>query len=101
MDTIFSGIKEMGSSFGEVDRAVEVHAAEGTQVLDILKVVQQTSKEVQDGSSRIHEKGTFIYKEMNTLESISTELTKEVHEMRSAEEHVEKFLEKAKEIVSM
>jgi methyl-accepting chemotaxis protein len=100
MDTIFSGIKDMGSSFGEVDRAVEVHAAEGTQVLNILKLVQQTSKEVKDGSSLIHEKGTFIYKEMNELETISKELTNEVREMRSSEEHVEQFLKKAKEIVA-
>jgi len=100
MDSIFSGIMGMDSSFGEVDKAVEDHAAEGAQVLNILKLVQQTSKEVQEGSGKIHEKGTSIYQDMNTLEIISTELTKEVNEMKTSEEHAEQFLEKAKEIVS-
>jgi len=101
MDTIFSGIKDMESSFGEVNSAVEAHAGDGTQVLNILKVVQDTSKEVQKGSSLLHEKGEFIYKEMNILETMSAELTKEVNQMKVSEENVEVFLEKAKEIASL
>ena len=100
MDTIFSGIKDMGSSFSEVGKAVEANVAEGAQVLRNLKLVQQTSKEVQEGSDQIHEKGTFIHKQMNDLETISTELRKEVRDMRVSEGHVVQFLEKAKEMVS-
>ncbi|MCL2231739.1 MAG: methyl-accepting chemotaxis protein [Treponema sp.] len=100
MNTIFTGIKDMGSSFGEVDKAVEVHAAEGAEVLDILKVVRQTSKEVQDGSGKIYEQGTSIDKEMNSLERISAALKETVHEMRAAEENVKQFLEKARGIIS-
>ena len=99
MTTIFSGIKDMGLSFGEVDKAVEVYAAEGAEVLDILKVVRQTSKEVQDGSGKIYEQGTFIDKEMNSLEGISKALKETVHEMRAAEKNVKQFLEKARGIV--
>ena len=101
METIFSGVKDMSVSFSEVDRAVEVHAAEGTQVMNILETVRQTSKEVQEGSGVIHEKGTFIFKEMSALETISSEITKEVDEMRASEEHAAEFLEKAREIVSL
>jgi len=101
IETIFSGIKDMRTSFGEVDKAVEVHAAEGTQVMDILDVVRRASKEVQEGSGVIHEKGTVIYKEMTTLETIAAEITKKVNEMRVSEKHVEQFLEKAKEIVTL
>ncbi|MCL2800654.1 MAG: methyl-accepting chemotaxis protein [Treponema sp.] len=100
MDEIFSGIKEMGASFGEVSKAVEAHAADGTQVLDILEVVQKTSKEVQEGTGMIHQRGEFIYKEMNTLEGLTAELTEEVKEMKTAEESAMDFLEKAREIVS-
>jgi methyl-accepting chemotaxis protein len=97
MTDIFSGIKDMGSSFGEMDKAVEVNAAEGVGVLDVLKVVRQTSKEVQEGSEQIHEQGTFIDKEMNALESISMALKDTVQEMRAAEKNVKHFLEKARE----
>jgi methyl-accepting chemotaxis protein len=100
MDTIFSGIKNMSSSFGEVTSAVDEHADDGNRVLDILKIVQDTSKEVQKGSSLIHDQGTFINKEMKALESVSSELSKEVNEMRTSEETVLEFLKKAKEIVS-
>ena len=100
MDKIFSGIKQIGISFGEVNKAVEEHADDGGKVLKDLELVQTTSKEVQDGSGLIHDKGEFIYKEMSTLETISSELTKEVNEMRASEEHVVVFLEKAKDIVS-
>ena len=101
MDTIFLGIKNMGSSFGEVNKAVDIHAAEGTQVLDVLKIVRQTSKDVQDGTSLIHEQGTVIDKEVNALETISEELTKTVHEMRASEKNVKLFLEKAKDMASL
>lgn len=101
MEEIFSGVKDMSASFTEVDKAVEVHAAEGSQVVNILETVRRTSKEVQEGSGVIHEKGTVIYKEMNALEQISTEITQAVGQMKASEEHVEVFLEKAKEIVSL
>jgi len=101
MDTIFVGIKDMGASFGEVSRAVDAHAAEGTQVLDVLKIVRQTSKDVQDGTSRIHEQGTVIDREVNALETISEELTRTVHEMRASEKNVKQFLEKAKDMASL
>jgi len=100
IDTIFSGIKDMVSSFAEMDKAVGDHASEGTHVMDALQAVQQTSGQVQEGSRQIHEQSTFIHKEMNVQESISSELTRTVSEMRQSEEHVAQFLEKAKEIVS-
>jgi len=100
MDTIFSGIKNMGSSLEDVDQAVQDHAAEGTQVMGALKVVRQTSREVQDGSNVIHERGTTINREMDSLAVISQALKEAVREMRTSEKNVKLFLEKAKEIVS-
>jgi methyl-accepting chemotaxis protein len=101
MDTIFSGIKDMGSSFGEVDKAVQVHVAEGAEVMGVLQIVRQTSKEVQEGSGLIHERGTTINMEMDSLEVISDGLKEAVHAMRTSEKSVKLFLEKAKEIVSL
>ena len=90
----------MGTSFGKVNKAVEAHASDGVKVLDVLKIVKQTSKEVQEGSGHIHEQGTFIHKEMNALETISAELTKAVSEIRTSEQNVQEFLGKAREIAS-
>ena len=100
LDTIFSGIRDMVSSFGGMDKAVEAHASEGTHVLDALRMVQETSGQVREGSGLIHEQSTFIHKEMNAQEATSAELTRTVNEMRASEQDVARFLEKAKEIVS-
>jgi len=101
MGTIFSGVKDMGASFGEVDKAVEVSAAEGSQVMDILATVREASRDVQEGSGLIHEKGTAIRNEMDALETISAEITEAVNKMRASEKAVKLFLEKAKEIASL
>jgi len=101
METIFSGIGDMTASFAEMDKAVDAHALEGTHVLDMLKTVQQTSRQVRDGSGLIHEQSSFIHREMGAQETISAELTKAVHEMRASERDVASFLDKAKQIVSM
>ncbi|MCL2410259.1 MAG: methyl-accepting chemotaxis protein [Treponema sp.] len=101
MDTIFSGIKNIGASFSKVNKAVEIHADEGTKVVGVLKTVTQTTKEVKEGSAQIYNEGTTINKEMNALDSISTELTQSVNEMKVSEKNVKVFLEKAKEIVSL
>ncbi|MCL2191889.1 MAG: methyl-accepting chemotaxis protein [Treponema sp.] len=98
--TIFTGIKEMTSSFEEMDKAVEAHAMKGTHVMGALEAVQQTSEQVREGSHIMHEQSTFIHKEMKEQESISSGLTKTVHEMKKSEEDVVQFLEKAKDMVS-
>jgi len=100
MGTIFSGIRDMGESFAEVDRAVEAHAAEGQQVLRELSVVRQTSREVQEGSGVIHEQGTVINREIDALGNVSREIAAAVQEMRELERDVELFLEKAGKIAS-
>ncbi|MDR0512787.1 MAG: hypothetical protein LBG93_06765, partial [Treponema sp.] len=98
---IFSGIKDMDYSFGEVGVAVEAHAVEGAGVIDVLRVVKQVTDDVKEGSEKIYEQGTFIDKEMNELEQISNVLNLSVSQMREAEKKVGKFLEKAKRIVSL
>ncbi|MCL2205568.1 MAG: methyl-accepting chemotaxis protein [Treponema sp.] len=98
---IFSGIKDMDHSFGEVGVAVEAHAVEGAGVMDALRVVKQVTDDVKEGSEKIYEQGTFIDKEMTELEQISNVLNLSVSQMREAEKKVEEFLEKAKKIVSL
>jgi len=101
MGYMFSGIKDMDTSFSEVDKAVEIHAAEGNNVLDILKTVHKTSKEVQEDTGSIHKKSVFIHNEMGSFEIICGKIKEEVRGMRASEQNVEKFLEKAKEIVKI
>ena len=101
MDGIFSGIRDMTASFAEMGRAVEEQVREGAGVLDALKTVQRTSREVQEGSGRIHERSAFIHGKMSEQEAISEELTQAAHAMRASERHVLQFLEKAKEMASL
>ena len=98
--TIFTGIKDITSSFEDMDRAVEAHAMEGTHVIGALEAVQRTSEQVREGSQLIHEQSTSIDKEMKSQESVSSELTQTVSEMRVSEKSVVQFLEKAREMVS-
>jgi len=101
IEEIFLGIQNMASSFGEMDKAVEAHASEGSGVMDALQTVEQASAQVQEGSGLIHEGSVFINKEMGMQEKISAELTRAVGEMRASEQSVAKFLEEAREIASL
>jgi len=100
MGSIFSGISDMASSFGEMDKAVEAHAGDGAGVLGALRDVQQASLQVQDGSRRVHEQSSFIHAEAGAQEKVSAELAKAVSDMRDYERDVAQFLARAREIAS-
>ncbi|MDR2535996.1 MAG: methyl-accepting chemotaxis protein [Treponema sp.] len=98
MDTIFTGIKDMSSSFAAVNQAVEEQASEGAQMLNNLQTLQDMTGQVQNGTEIIHQRSVSIHQEMEQLQQISKEVMEKVQEMRTISESVSLFLTNAKEL---
>jgi methyl-accepting chemotaxis protein len=71
MNSIFTGIHTMGSSFAVVNRAVEEQASEGSKMLKDLKSVEEMTFQVRDGAGQIHQQSNAIHDEMGKLQTIS------------------------------
>ncbi|MDR2535999.1 MAG: hypothetical protein LBD29_08225 [Treponema sp.] len=100
MDTIFTGIKDMSSSFAVVNQSIEAQANGGAQMLRTLKTVQDMTGQVQNGAGIIHQQSGSIFQEMEKLQQISQEVTQSVNAMRTASGSIASFLESAKELAS-
>jgi methyl-accepting chemotaxis protein len=98
MDTIFTEINDMSSSFTAVNQAVEEQSQGSSQMLNALKSVQEMTGEVQKGASFIHKQSADIHKEIELLRQISMHVTEKVNEMRLSSANIASFLENAKEL---
>ncbi|MDR2484033.1 MAG: methyl-accepting chemotaxis protein [Treponema sp.] len=98
MDTIFTGIKDLDGSFGEVNHAVEEQAAGGSRILAALKTIQDMTGQVRDGMETIRRQSGLIHEEMEKLRHTSGEVTGRAREVRLAGGSIASFLEQAKAI---
>ena len=98
MDTIFTGIKDLDGSFAVVNNAVAEQAAGGGQILTALKIIQDMTGQVQDGTETIRRQSGSIHEEMEKLRHTSAEVTGRAHEVRLAGGSIASFLEQAKTI---
>ncbi|MHB9292404.1 hypothetical protein Holit_01501 [Hollandina sp. SP2] len=96
MDRIFKEITAINASFSIIHNAVEEQAAGGSQILQGLKVIQEMTDQVRDGTKAIHQGSGVIHKEVTSLQGISYEVTERVHEVRIASLHRAEFMDKAK-----
>ncbi|MHC6201661.1 methyl-accepting chemotaxis protein [Breznakiellaceae bacterium SP9] len=99
MNTIFTEVKNMDSSFSEVNSAVEEQASGGGQILTALKAIQDMTGQVRDGSKLIHKQSSSIHGEVEKLQHISQEVTNRVQEVQTASRHIASSLEKSKELI--
>ena len=98
MDTIFTGIKTLDSSFAVVNNAVDEQATGGGQILTALKTVQDMTGQVQDGAETIRRQSGSIHEEMEKLRRTSEEVSKRAHEVKLAGGSIASFLEQAQTI---
>jgi methyl-accepting chemotaxis protein len=98
MDTIFSGINDMDTSFTIVNNAVEEQASGGNQILIALQTMQETTAQVQEGTSAIYAGSGLIHKEIEKLRKISRDVTDRVQEVRVASTDIAESLKNAKSI---
>jgi methyl-accepting chemotaxis protein len=98
MDTIFTDIKSLDSSFTHVNRSVEDLAAGSSQILAALKTIRDITGQVRDGTRMIHRRSDAIHEEMEKLRRTSAEITSHAHEVKAANGNIATFLEQAKTI---
>ena len=100
MNTIFTEIKSLDSSFAAVDKSVADLAAGGGNIINALKTIQDMTGQVQDGSGRINRQSDTIHREMARLQQIAEEVAKRAYEVKTASKTIGSFLEKTKEITT-
>jgi methyl-accepting chemotaxis protein len=98
MECIFTEITAMGSSFQVVNNAVEEQAAGGNQILTALRTLQETTVQVQEGTTSIHRQSGVIHQEIDKLKGIAAEVTKQVEGVRLASGDITESLAYAKQI---
>jgi methyl-accepting chemotaxis protein len=99
MERIFREIKDMDSSFSEVNRAVAEHSSGGAEILKAIKVLQDTTQAVQDGSGAIFKRSGYIKDAIDQLEAISSAVNEEVKTVLAASQSITSFLKNAKEMI--
>jgi methyl-accepting chemotaxis protein len=98
MDTMFKEIQSMNASFGTVNQAVERQSTDGSEILEALKSIQDTSDKVQEGTGVIFKRSHSIHVELQKLQALSSDVTKVVEDVRLASKSITNFLENAKEL---
>ena len=98
MNTIFTEIKALDTSFTQVNHSVEDLASGSGQILTALRLVQDTTGQVRDDAGTIHRQSDSIHQEMKNLRHTSLEVMKHAHEVKLAGGSIASFLEQAKEI---
>ena len=100
MNIIFNDIKTMGSTFAQVNHAVEEQAEGGTQILAAISAIKNETENVRTGSENIQKQSSSISSEMKKLQQISENVTVKVNEVSEASKQISTVLESAKEIIT-
>jgi len=98
MDTIFSGVKTVNTSFEVINSSIREQATEGAEILGALKTVQSMTEQVKTDTETIHRQSSAIHKEVGKLQDASQKVTAEVGNVRQASRNISLFLENAKSI---
>jgi hypothetical protein len=98
MDTIFSGVSIVHTSFDVINNSIRDQANEGVKILDALKTVQSMTEQVQSDTETIHRQSSSIHKEVGKLQEVSQEVKEDVRNVRLASNNISSFLENAKSL---
>ncbi|QQO07823.1 methyl-accepting chemotaxis protein [Breznakiella homolactica] len=97
MDTIFTDIKSVDTSFTRVNDAVEQQSAGGAQILSSLADMREITGRVSGGSEAIQTQSNTIHDEVEKLKTISYEVGESTREIREAAHGISLSLERAKD----
>jgi len=98
MDTIFSGVNVVHTSFEVINNSIRDQANEGVQILDALKTVQSMTEQVKGDTEIIHRQSDAIHKEVGKLEDASHKVNEGVRNVRVASDNISSFLENARSL---
>ncbi|MDR2632648.1 MAG: hypothetical protein LBC51_03380 [Treponema sp.] len=76
LNRMFREVRDMQRSFHRVNKAVDVQASDGSEVLDALRILQEKTEQVRRGTEELQKASRVIHKVIEHLKDIS----QDVHE---------------------
>jgi methyl-accepting chemotaxis protein len=98
MGNMFTGVKEMQSSFSAVTTVVEAQASNGRRVLEALTSLRATTEQVSAGSENIQKASGFIHNTVENLKNISRGVNDSVLDVQKASKDISISLDIARKI---
>ncbi|MDR3170782.1 MAG: methyl-accepting chemotaxis protein [Treponema sp.] len=98
MNGMFAEVTDMQGSFEQVNGAVEAQSVNGTQVLEALTVLKETTEQVRTGSDNIQQESGVILKIVEGLQAISKEVNESVLDVQQTSKSIATSLEVAEKI---
>jgi methyl-accepting chemotaxis protein len=98
LGNMFTEVTDMQASFNTVTSAVEAQAANGTQVLQALISLRETTEQVRTGSDEIQKESNSIHKTIEDLKDISQDVNDSVLDVQKASKRIAESLNVAQMI---
>ncbi|MDR2633723.1 MAG: methyl-accepting chemotaxis protein [Treponema sp.] len=99
MESLFHGIHDMETLFLTIMHAVEEQVVGSAQILEALKIIQDKTNMIQEGSLGIKKESTDIYEGIEHLRKVSGEVGNSVSHVLQASKHIAEYLEYSQQIV--
>ncbi|MDR1868333.1 MAG: methyl-accepting chemotaxis protein [Treponema sp.] len=88
LNRMFTEVTDMQGSFNTVNTAVEIQASNGTQILEALSTLQETTEQVRSGSAEIQRSSASIHTVIENLKRISQDVNDSVLEVQRASKSI-------------
>ncbi|MDR1904706.1 MAG: methyl-accepting chemotaxis protein [Treponema sp.] len=98
MGRMFKEVTDMQTSFSSVNMAVEAQASNGSQILNALGSLTETTEQVRKGSGKIQEESGSIHTAVNSLKSTSQDINVGVLDIQNAGKGIAASLEVIRKI---
>jgi methyl-accepting chemotaxis protein len=98
LNSMFTNVTDIRTSFNSVSTAVEAQASNGSQIMGALETLQETAKQVRSGSDRIQQESGSIQGTVDSLQNISKEVNTSVLDVEQASQGIAESLEIARKI---
>jgi methyl-accepting chemotaxis protein len=98
LNYMFTEVRDMQGSFHTVNKAVEVQASNGSQVLDALGTLQETTEQVRRGSDEIQKASALIHQVVENLKHISQDVSESVVDVQKASQNIAASLNSARQL---
>jgi methyl-accepting chemotaxis protein len=98
LNSMFTEVTDMKTSFNTVNSEVEAQAGHGAQVLSALTSLRETTDQVRTGSDEIQKESDLIHQTVENLKSISKDVNDSVLDVQKASKDIAEALNVAQMI---
>jgi uncharacterized phage infection (PIP) family protein YhgE len=95
---MFTEVTAMQTSLNSVNAAVEAQASNGTQVLNALTSLRETTEQVPSGSDEIQKESAAINTVLESLKRITKDVNDSIQDVQEASTKIAESLEIAQKI---